>query len=352
MAYLDTTLLTEYITNEVDDETKKNGIKSGLIDFAKYNTDYQDFMTEDLVEQIKTANGRTVSVSALNHADFVVSNALSFTFNANFSVSAKTTIAVVDFWTGFHHSMASYVRNAIGYEKDLKAKYLRADKALAKAISTSIAGVLNTRRTQVLVDTIANTGESFDGVNFNLDVTLAAQKANPVFSDIVTLFNDNGIDGGEGDFSFVADSGLNTIEAYRNQYGLYNNVNLSPNPMRSFVDTTGALVRPTGTKSLGYAVRNGAISIVPSVPAEFLEGISIGGDVSKWGYGEMDLPYTKMRPLLYVKKEEFNGSAHNGSTMSMIEKHGIGVRCAIVYTYNSDLTTKANDILRVEMLTT
>ena len=77
---------------------------------------------------------------------------------------------------------------------------------------------------------------------------------------------------------------------------------------------------------------------------------SIGGDVAQWGLGSELLPYTAMRPLLYSEKVKADGEFLNGNKMSYKIRHGVGVQFAITVNYNQDLTTKVNDILRVEML--
>ncbi|NIT61883.1 MAG: hypothetical protein GWN00_38495 [Aliifodinibius sp.] len=308
-------------------------------------------MVEELKQRIMNANGRPIDISVIKDSEFDVQTNLSFAFDANLSTSAKQRVVIITAFTGFYdYPIAQYAKNAIARDVDFQSKYRRADLALAKSVASSIESVLYTRRTQVLDDTTAISGISFDGTNDNLDISLAAQKNDPIFSDMVTLFNDNNIAGMEEDFNIVGDFGLRSVEAYRNQYGSNNSVDLQQNPMLGFLDSSGSITRTGGTRSAGYIMKNGAISLIDSVPLEFAQGITIGGDVSVWDYGDMELPYSGMRPLLYKKKMEADGTPFGGSAMSYVEKYGIGLQFALVYRYNDDLATKVNDIARFEML--
>lgn len=350
MALLDLTALNAYITSEVDDENKKYSFANGLIDCAKFNTQSQEFMTADVQERIKNSNGRQIDISALVDSEFTVATSLSLTLSANRSTSAKTTVSVLTAFTSFYDDYGIYANNAIAREQDYMSKFRKADKALANAIGGSVYTALNTRKTQVFDTSSVVGGISFDGTNFNADVTLDAQKTMPIYEELIGVFNDNGIDGGLGEFNIVGDQGFTTLDAFRGQFGANNQVELQQTPFTSFRDTSGSITRLADDRGSGFLMRNGAVSLVPSVPIEFANGVTIGGDVSVWDYGDMELPYTKMRPLLFSRKAENDASTIGGSAMSMVQQIGVGVQYAIVTSYNSDLTTKVNDIVRVNLL--
>lgn len=349
---LDQTALNAYISSEVDDENKKYDLSNGMIRGAKYNTGLQSQMTENLKSRIRNANGRPIDISVLKKRDFEVQTSLSFAFDANLSESAKMRVAILTSFVGMYsYPIAQHAANAITSEVDFQSRYRSADIALAKAMSENIESVLNLRRTQVLDTTAAISGMTFDGTNHNIDITYDAQTSAPIFSDMATVMMDNGIGFMPNDFNYIGDAGITSIEAYRRQFNENNSMNLSQMPMQYFVDTSGSITRPAGSTSSGYLLKNGAISLIDSVPLEFAQGITIGGDVSVWDIGDMELPYSGMRPLLYRKRMEADGSVFGGSKMSYVEKYGIGLQYAIVYNYNTDLSANVNDIVRVEMLT-
>ena len=346
---LDLTELNAYISSEVDDENKKYNYQSGIIQSAKYNTQFQEYMTAQIKDKVKNSNGQQIDISALVDSEFSVQTALSFVFDANISASAKTTLAVVTAWTGFNEYPGQYGSNAISREVDMASKYRKASKALGKSITESLYTRLNSRRTQVFSDAISNSGESFDATGDNYDITLAGWTSNPVFESLVAQFNDNGIDGGMEDFNMVGNSGLININAYRNQYGQNNDKNLQGNPMQSFIDSSGKIVNASGTQATSFMMKNGAVAITDVVPLEFVNNFTIG-QFAEFGVGDMELPHTGMRPLVYREEAKADATFVNGSPMSKVIRHGIGHQFVISTNYNADLTTKVNDILRVEFL--
>lgn len=349
MANLDLTELNTYISSETDDENKKYGYQSGLIQNAMYNTRYQEYMTEQIKNKVKNANGQQIDISALVDSEFTVQTALSFVFDANISTSAKTTLAVVTAWTGFYEYPGQYGSNSISRETDMASKYRKADKALGKYINEALYTRLNSRRTQVFSDSISNAGESYDGTGDNLDIALAAWQGYPVFESIVAMFNDNGIEGGAEDFNIVGNSGLVNINAYRNQFGQANDKNLQALNMQSFIDSSGKIVNPSGTQATSFVMKNGAIALTDVVPLEFAGNFTVG-NFAEFGVGDMELPHTGMRPLVYREEALADATAYNGSPMSKVIKHGIGHQFVISTNYCADLTSKVNDILRVEFL--
>lgn len=348
MAGIDQTFLNAYISKGTDEEQKKYNRKAGLIDFALFNTPFQTFMDEELKSKIAGANNRAIDISVLVNDNPDVARALSYSFDANLSESAKVRVTIVDAWTGFNVSPDIHANNTIDAVKYKADRLAKADKALAKVVAGDIYASLNAKRTQVLDDSGAPSGDyDFDATNDALKITLSAQEDNPFFNDVATIAEANELD---GDFNIVATSGIKFATAYKQLYGSGNSKNLMADGMPAiFTDNTNSIVRGANSRSTGFMVQNGAISLVPSIPVSFAEAYTIGA-YAQFGVGSEALPISGMKPLLYIEEDKANNSALGGAAMGKVIKYGVGLRYAIVTQYIDDQATDVNNIIKLEML--
>ena len=72
----------------------------------------------------------------------------------------------------------------------------------------------------------------------------------------------------------------------------------------------------------------------------------------------MEIPFTRMRANIYTNREATNADAlissgsDSNTLMSHFEEMAVWIRFYVVYRYNSDLATRANDIVKIKGLIT
>jgi hypothetical protein len=346
MAYIDNTALVAYQTRDLQKEIKIPQV--GAIEFAKQQTQYFPNLTPELVNKIRNANGQAIQMSAIKEGTVTVGTAFTFDIPMNLGETAYQTVTIYQFWAGFNFFEYDFANNAVAKQAYLQAKYEECDKALANAISTQLITNYNSRRTQVLTTTGAPSGIAFDATADALEVSLALRSTN-FLDNFNTLMKQNRL---VGTYSMLNSWGMAHILAYHKMYGSNNEKNLLNQMMPSMFYDDNITVT-TGSDATSYLVKDGAFGIVESVPVEFASGARVGDAI--WSYGDMEMPITKMRPLLYQETfkadtSSLTSSDRPTSAMTVGTKIGIGHSFGFVQTYNSAIGTRANDCVRVDML--
>lgn len=345
MAYILETALNAYQSQKLQTELKKPTY--GIIPFVKEGTGRGQI--DDMTRQmIATANGRSVDISALKETTPSVATSFSYTIDANLGETAKTTVTIYNFWTGFHFNPYDFSNNAAAAEEYKMRKIEECDKALGGAVATQLRTIVNARRTQVLVATGAPSGFAFNTTSDS--VTIAnALKEKPFFDYINTILSQNEID---GEFVGVATPSLGYIIANHRLYGAANDKNLMGQAFPQIYMDTKMSVTAASDATM-FMAKKGAIELVPSYPIEFLQNLVPVADTN-FSVGSVELPMLGMKPLLYEERVKYDGSALTSrptAAMTKLIKYGIGVSFGVVYSYNSDLTAKVNDIVKVELTT-
>ena len=106
----------------------------------------------------------------------------------------------------------------------------------------------------------------------------------------------------------------------------------------------------------GWFLRDGSMGVFENFPFDFRNGTEING--KKWSISDVEIPFTRMRANVYVNTEATDATAlvsagtDSNLIMTHFEEMALWNRFYIVYRYNSDLTTRANDIVKIKGLTT
>ena len=343
MAYLMDTVLNAYQSKLAQTEIK-TGVH-GVIPFVKEQTPFAQ-VDPDTINAIKSANGRTVDISAIKETDITVASAFSYDLASHRSETAKTSVTIYQLWTSFFFNEFDFANNAVGATQYLSNKLLEVDNALAEKKAEILLGILNTRRTQVFNDAGKPTGVQFNTTPDALTIALA-QESDPWFDYIQSFMVQNKL---SGQYSAVATPSLGITLAKHKLYSTYNDKNLMGQAFpKIFMDNK---LSPTaGSNATLFFARNGAIASYDSIPVEFERGASVPG--TQFYVGAQELAMTGQKPLVVEIDERYNGTGLTGrptDPMTLHKRIGMGVSFAAVTSYNSDITTKVNDILKVELL--
>ena len=219
---------------------------------------------------------------------------------------------------------------------------------MAEAKETQIGNILSTNKTQVLAGaTQINNGDgTFTFATSALTANLAAQK-DTLFSNLKTIMR---INKQTGNYNMVVnEGGFNLAMNEIFKFGQMNQEN------RQFVENNLPLlfstlgIAPGSNQFVSYMMLNGAIGSVQNYPFDFRTGSAV--DSKQWGVMDSPAPYIGERLNVYTNKEAVDASALGDTTahlkMTTMEEWGFLDKFFLVSNYNSDLTSRVNDILKV-----
>jgi len=358
MSYINASLWNNIQVSDATNEKRFSEL--GIIDAVKESTQFVDFMPPSAKAQLaSTSSLRAVEIPVIKDQTVVVNQTPGFDFiPANLEESAKYSFTAYDVFSGFRHYPSTYGNNMVDsdFARDQKMKNIA--YAMGNTIESLLATVLETRKTQVLANTAqvsATAGDyAFDTGTDKLNIKLAAQK-DTMFYQLEQLMASNELG---GQYRIITNrAGLAIQKAEAAKYGANNDKNLQALgflPMDRMHESGN--VAAGSDIFNGWFLRDGAMGVYENYPFDFANGTEIAG--KKWSVSDMEIPFTRMRANIYTNKEATNADAlitsgsDSNTIMSHFEEMGIWTRFYVVYPYNSDLSTRANDVVKITGLTT
>ncbi len=269
------------------------------------------------------------------------------------SVSKITTVA------GFWYLPAIHASNKISSEDYLRDRTNEVDEALADAREANTIAALDARRTQILpgADKVSfgAANFSFNGATDELEVNLAGQQDN-FYMRTAKLLEQVGTFGMRGDMLGMSEElALAPALSAWVKAGAGNSEN-QQNDMNtpiSFMESTN--IASAATQGTAYIMKAGALAYVDNSTYDYRNNTQTR-DGWEWSRTANILPKLgRGVNLLYNSKgldasQISPGSSHlvtTGAEMwSFVDKY------YIINTYNSDLTTRSNDIVRLNLSNT
>ena len=361
MAYLDATDLLDIQSSEATNEKRFSEL--GIVDAVKESTPVtQSFLKPSAVEQLRTSSSiRDVQIPVLKDKQVVVNTTPGFNFiPSNLPESAQYAFTAYDVFTGFRHYPAQFASNAMDGEWAKKEVMKGVLYEAANTIESILTTTLEARKTQVLTATeqvSATTGDyAFSGATDILSIKKAAQEET-MFYSLEQLMAANELGGMYR--TVVNRAGLARQKAEAMKYGAGNDKNLQALGFfgADRMHETGN-ISAGSDKFNGFLLRDGSIGMIENFPFDFQNGTTIGE--RKWSISDIELPWTRMRANVYVNNEATDATAlvkagspvDSNMIMTHFSEMAMWFRFYIVYPYNSDLATRANDIVKIKGLTT
>ena len=359
MAYIDATDL--YDLQVEGGINEKRFAEQGLLDATKASSLAVDYiMPSDIAKMQSMDSIRSLQIPVIQDQTVVVNATPGFTFiPSNLPTSAQYTFTAYDVFSGFRHYPATYGSNSVDADVAKKAVMKNVLYAMANTVETTIATVLETRKTQLLnFATQVSQGDGtyvFNGGTDTLEINKAAQKET-MFYNLAELMKANEMD---GDYRIVTSRGGLAIQKQLAQmFGANNSENIAWDKNILSMDRLHESGNISAAAAVfnGWYLRDGAVGLVENYPYDFRNGTVIGG--KKWSVSDMELPFLKMKANIYVNNEAtdaqalISGGASSDNTMTHFEEMAIWSRFYVVYPYNSDLTARTNDVIKITGLTT
>lgn len=353
MAYINATLWNDI---QVWDATNdKRFSQLGIIDLVKDSTEFVDYIPPSAKDALMQASSlRNVQIPVLKDQTVTVNTTPGFNFiPANLPESDQYAFVAYDVFSGFRHYPASYANNSIDSDWARAEVMKNVAYQMGKSIETVLATVLENRKTQVLdYTTQVSQGDgtyTFSIVTDTLTVNKAAQKET-MFFNLDALMAANELGGG---YRIVTNrGGLAVQKAEQLKYNVNNDKNLAALGMFPLdrMYETGAISAGSDIFQ-GWLVRDGAIGVFENFPYDFINGTEIAG--RKWSITDMDLPFCRMRANIYTNSEATEATSlitsgtDSNLKMTHFEEMAIWCRFYVVYRYNSSISTRPNDIVKI-----
>jgi hypothetical protein len=357
MPFINATLWNDLQSSSATNEKRFSEL--GLVDAVTESTAAtREYIPNEGVEQMRSLSSlRNFKIPVIKDQAVTVTPSPGFSIPSNLEESENYYFQPYDVFSGFRHYPAAYDNNQIDQRFAVEQKMRNIAYAMGNEVESILSTNMELRKTQVLdYDDVVTSAGSF---NFNtgtdtLEVNLAAQNET-MFYALSELMEANEL---PGNYRIVTSrAGMAKQKAAMLKYGPDNEKNLAA---LGFLGMDR--IHQTGNISVGsdvfngYFLRDGAIGMYPNFPHDFRNGTRIAG--KEWRVSDMELPFLRMRANIFTNTEATDATAlitsgtDSNLTMTHFEEMAIWARFYVVYRYNSDLTTRSNDIVKIKGLTT
>lgn len=359
MANFDATVWNDWQAQNATNE--KRFVPHGVIDLVNRSTPFCDFITPDIIEKFNTFSAdRDIQIPVIQDQSVSVVTTPGFNFIPdNLTISQQYTFVAYNVFSGFRHYPSIYANNTIAADFDRNVKMTNVANGMADTIEGILTGILDTRRTQLLgfttqVNQSSGSGTyTFDTGTDVLKINKAAQQET-MFSALSTLMAANKLPGSYA--SVVSPAGLAVQKLEALKFGAANTKNIAAIGMIAADDMHNSHnISASSDVFNGYWVKKGAIGMYSNHPYNFRIGDTV--DSAKWSVSDVNLPFIGMRANIYTDKFKANatGLVATGTDTNVImsagEEMAVWARFYVVFPYNSDLTARASDIVKIQGLT-
>lgn len=358
MALLDATDWLDIQATNVQNE--KRFAELGIVDAIKESTPFVDYITpEDKRRLQETSSLRNIQIPVIKDQTVVVNFTPGFTFIPdNLPESDQFAFTAVDVFSGFRHHEAQYANNAVSSAAAKQAVMENVAFAMGNSIETLLTTQLEARKTQLLdFTTQVSQGDgtyTFNGGTDTLEINKAAQKETMFFS-LENLMANNEL---PGRYRLVTSRGGTTVQKSEAlKFGSANDKNLQALGFFGLdrLHESGNIA-PGSDIFNGFLLRDGSMGVFENFPFDFRNGTEFAG--KKWSISDTNIPFTGMRANIFVNNEATDATAlvsagtDSNLIMTSFQEMAIWIRFYIVFRFNSDLVTRAQDIVKVKGLTT
>jgi len=356
MSYINATVWNDIQSTNATNE--KRFAELGIIDAVLKSTEGVDYISPSQKQEFREISSlRSIQIPVIKDQTVEVLTSPSFNIPHNLAKTENYSFVRYEAFSGFRFYPASFANNqlnAIFYRDTVMNNVAY---GMANEIEQIFQTRLDERKTQTLsgLTEVSQGDGTFTFLNDKLNINKAAQQET-MFDYLDQIMTGNEL---PGRYRIVSNrNGLSLAKSKYAQYGSNNERNLQAAGMlESDRQHQTGNISPDGGENLsGFMIRDGAIGVYENFPYDFREGTEIGG--RKWSVSNVALPYIGMKCNIYTNSEATEASAlisrgkDSNLKMTHFEEMAIWASFTVVYRYNSDLTTRPNDIVKIIGTTT
>lgn len=333
------------IANPAFDKNMTRPLEYGALDFFVQQTNASNSMLNpDLRARALRSMGTEIQIPVINYdEDVVVSNTRSCVIADNENTSALYTVVFATYSIGFTMVPAMYMNNDISYNHDWTRKIEKITRALSNALDIGAITALEANKTQVFKDLLYYT-------QVGNDVQVPWDLREVILSDSNTMMRANAY---PGLLHVIGNAGFDSLIRKLAQHGLYNDQNKRMEYDNKVIHFTNNIVNEAGKFGTAFIVEDGNVGMLTRVDRESIRRARANDhewDVVRLPY--IDLPIGSHYYTSVGDNSGIAGASTADLTCSVKEHFGFSVDVAYLVAYNSNPTTIANPIMKVEILQT
>jgi len=320
----------------------------GLLNSAiEQNNSPFSIITPELRDKALASQGRVIDIPVMKKGALTVSNVRSCTIGSFENESAMVNLTWTTLKVDISMVKAQYAKNEVSYTADLSRKLLLVKEAILGQIESAIYTKLDAEKSVVTHSTLVGSGAKYAFTGHAIQVPLAKQEL--FLNDVEPIQN---ADDFYGDNYIVASVNMmSNVNHYINQ-GAGNDKNLNYQFAGKSFRFSNNVTNASGVVSTSFIMPIGTLGFLTRVDID-AQLNNKATDGTEWGTIRVDgIPFD----LGYIYKSTCSDqSALNGTGLehlkaTMVEKWSFSVDFALVTPYNSDNTTLAGAIKKVEFL--
>lgn len=359
MSYINDTLWNNLQFSDATNEKRFSEL--GIINAVKESTQFVDYIPPSAREALsKISSLRLAEIPVIKDQSVTVVQTPGFDFiPANLEETAKYSFIAYDVFSGFRHYPSTYANNMVDEKFAVEQKMKNIAHAMGDTIESILAARLEERKTQKLAFTTQVNQSSGSGTyTFDesvdiLKINKAAQQET-MFASLDELMRANKLPGNYR--TVVSPAGLAVQKQEALKFGAGNTKNIQAIGFMSAdrIHNSHNISADSDVFN-GWFLRDGSVGVYENFPWDFVNGTEIAG--KKWSISDMEIPFTRLRANIYTNKEATNADAlitsgsDSNTIMSHFEEMAVWIRFYFVYRYNSDLSTRPNDVVKIKGLT-
>lgn len=342
MSLVATRLQNWRVENPEFDRNMTRPCEYGALDFFIEQTNAPtSIISQNLRDRAFASIGNTVQIPVINYdGDVQVYNVRSCVIPDDENTSALYTIVWATYAVGFTMTPAAYMNNEITYEHDFFRKLEKITRALADTLDKGAIAALETNKTQVFKDLLNYTRQG------NV-IEVPTQMATEILGDINPIMRANCY---PEMIHIIGNAGVDSLVRKLAQHGVYNDVNKRMEYDNKVLHYTNNVLNEESKNGTFFAVADGNVGVLTRVDREALRGTK--ANFHEWDVVRLpliDLPVGSHYYTAVGDQSSIMGAATEDLTCAVKEYFGFSVDVAFLVAYNSDATTVANPIIKVEI---
>lgn len=326
------------------DKNENRPSRYGALDaFISMSEDGAGILTPEIKEKALNSIGSVLETPVIDYrgGDISIGNTRTVTITGTENTSQMLAITFATYSHGFTVVPALFKNNEISMQHDFETKLNAFIYKLAATLDTAAVAALAAAKTQVIADDLNYTvvGNSIqcpwknrENLIGDIDPMMAA---NDFFNDIHVIGN----------------AGIESIIRKLAEKGLYNEVNKTLEYSDKILHFTTRIANAEGKFATAYAVCGGNLGLLFRQERDAMMNTR-SRDGHEWGVENLPLIGIPVGTYFYDTVEDANaiaGAATADLTRTVVEHYGFSVDIAFVVAYNSDPTTLASPIMKMEI---
>jgi hypothetical protein len=313
----------------------------GALDFFIQQSDNDPLLTQEMKAKARESAGKTLKIPVIQHdGDVVVSNVRSCVVADAENTSALVGVTFATYSTGFTIVPAMYSNNEIDRENDLAKKLKKCARALGAALDNAAIAALEAAKTQVIADSLIYT--------FSSDILSVDWDAREdILGDIEPMMNSNDF---YGFVHIIGNAGVRSLIGKLAEKAEYNEVNKTLEWRGKYFHYSNRIQNDTNQYATFYAVESGNVDLLFRYDREtILEGAGAGHTWEMYNMPYINIPVGLHHYVAVGDQSAIAGDATADLTCARKEYFGFSVDVAFVVAYNSNLSTRANPIMKAQI---